>query len=325
MTIRGRLLRLARDKQVGFALIGSSMPSRTVHISEKGMRLERFMRIHFPDMPSGMLVGLMKRGKLTVDGDVATESRSLEPGQLVAIAQRDNEQKVVSRAQPTQKKLNPADAAFLTGITLYEDDDIIVFDKPSGLAVHPGSKITRDLDSMLVRMVPHGAERPVLAHRLDKDTSGVIVAAKRKDVATSLGKAFSGRDVEKEYRAIVAGLPEEGLIDIAIAKEATAKGGRMVAVHPTSPEALSAQTHVMIIDHHGGRTHVALFPETGRQHQLRVHMMLVGHPILGDMMYGDPATAPRLMLHAYRLRFKHPGRGWMDVEAPLPDGFTSFA
>jgi RluA family pseudouridine synthase len=288
------------------------------------MRLERFMRIHFPDVPFGMLGGLLKRGKLTVDGGPAIATQTLEPGQMIAIAHRDKPGipgPNASKAQPTQKALPQADRDFLNSITLYEDDDIIVFDKPSGLAVHPGSKVTRDLDSLLVRLVPHGAERPVLAHRLDKDTSGVIVAAKRKDVATALGKAFASRDVEKEYRAIVAGVPEAGLIDIAIAKEATPKGGRMVAVDPASPGALSAQTQVAIVATDGTRTHVALSPETGRQHQLRVHMALTGHPILGDALYGDAGSAPRLMLHAYRLRFQHPGKGWMEVEAPLPEEF----
>ncbi len=303
------------------------MPSRTVHISEKGMRLERFVRIHFPDVPFGMIGGLIKRGKLTVDGGPADGALTLEPGQVIAIAHRDKQNARsqaapgISSAQATQKALPEAERNFLTSITLYEDDDIFVFDKPSGLAVHPGSKITRDLDSLLVRYVPHGSERPVLAHRLDKDTSGVIVAAKRKDVAQALGKAFAGRDMEKEYRAIVAGVPEPQVIDIAIAKQETPKGGRMVAVDPASPEALSAETRVAIVEAFGSRAHVALFPETGRQHQLRVHMALIGHPILGDAMYGDATSAPRLMLHAYRLRFKHPAKGWMDAEAPLPEGF----
>jgi RluA family pseudouridine synthase len=300
------------------------MPSRTVHISEKGMRLERFMRIHFPEVPFGMLGGLLKRGKLTVDGGPADVAQTLEAGQVIAIAHRDKPGVPgpgASLAQATQKALPQADRDFLSSITLYEDDDIFVFDKPSGLAVHPGSKITRDLDSLLVRYVPHGAERPVLAHRLDKDTSGVIVAAKRKDVAQALGKAFETRDVEKEYRAVVAGVPEAGLIDIAIAKQDTPRGGRMVAVDPASPGALSAQTRVEIIAAGEARSHVALFPETGRQHQLRVHMALTGHPILGDAMYGDAGSAPRLMLHAYRLRFKHPAKGWMEVEAELPEGF----
>ncbi len=310
------------------------------------MRLDRFMRIHFPDVPFGMLAGLLKRGKLTVDGGPADGDQTLEPGQVVALPHRDKPGTPgpnASLAQTTQRKLDPADRDFLASITLYDDEDIFVFDKPSGLAVHPGSKITRDLDSLLVRYVPHGAERPVLAHRLDKDTSGVIVAAKRRDVAQKLGKAFETRDVEKEYRAIVSGVPDVaggvrladgqgqgasgqgmaagGLIDIAILKQETPRGGRMVAVDPRAAGALSAQTRVEIVEVVEGRSHVALFPETGRQHQLRVHLALIGHPILGDAMYGDAGSAPRLMLHAYRLRFKHPAKGWMDVEAPLPEGF----
>ncbi len=299
------------------------MPSRTVHLSENGMRLDRFMRIHFPDVPFGMVSSLTRRGKLTVDDCAAQADQSLKAGQVVSIAHREKQPKAAdpSKMRARHEALSDADRSFVQGMLLYEDEDIFIFDKPSGLAVHPGSKITRDLDSLLVRYVSSVVERPVLAHRLDKDTSGVLVAAKRKDIAQALGKAFAGRDVEKEYRAIVSGKPTSDIIDIAIAKKDTPKGGRMVAVDPKAPDALSALTRVSIVATSPAATHVALFPETGRQHQLRVHMALVGHPILGDALYGDPASAPRLMLHAYRLRFKHPSRGWMNIEAPLPQGF----
>ncbi len=295
------------------------MPARTVHISENGMRLDRFLRIHFAGAP--------RRGRLTVDGRPASGDAQLRAGQVVALEAggKPATDGAPSKSPAPAAPIDPETRAFLRSITLYEDDDIIAFDKPSGLAVHPGTKVTRDLDSMLAGLAGPGAERPVLAHRLDKDTSGLIVAAKRKDVAGRLGKAFASHDIVKEYRAIVAGNPQPGVIDIAIAKQATPRGGRMVAVDPSLPEALSARTRVEIIAAaaDGLSAHVALFPETGRQHQLRVHMALTGHPILGDPLYGDANSAPRLMLHAYRLRFRHPGKGWMDLEAPLSAGFAA--
>lgn len=318
------------------------MPSRTVHISENGMRLDRFLKIHF----GGVRLG-RNGARLTVDGKPVSPGEVLRAGQVVAVVERERAESTphpaVGHPSPQEGKgavvsprakpaLSAEDKAFLAGITLYEDEDIIVFDKPSGLAVHTGTKVTRDLDTLLAASAGEGEERPVLVHRLDKDTSGVIVAAKRADVARALGKAFAGRDVAKEYRAVVSGVPDlgllsrnrdgEGLIDIALVKRQTPKGGRMVAAGD-DPDGQSAVTRLRIIEaaSDGSRAHVALFPETGRQHQLRVHMALIGHPILGDPMYGDRSAAPRLLLHAHQLTFRHPRQGRMTVEAAIPPSF----
>jgi 23S rRNA pseudouridine955/2504/2580 synthase len=292
------------------------MTSRTVHLSEKGMRLDRFVRIHFPDLPAARAFSLMKQGRLKVDDKPADAAVRLVPGQVVAL---DAKVAPLKASLANWQPLGEADRAFLGRITLYEDTDLIVFDKPSGLAVHPGTKVTRDLDTLLAGLGDGTGERPVLVHRLDKDTSGVIVAAKSKAVAVKLGRAFAGHSVVKEYRAIVAGVPASGTIDMALKKVATPSGGRVVAAAPDDPEGQPARTRVAIVETDPSRrwAHVALFPETGRQHQLRAHMALTGHPILGDPLYGEPRAAPRLMLHAYRLTVE--GRGtW---EAPLPAVF----
>jgi RluA family pseudouridine synthase len=300
------------------------MPSRTVHISENGMRLDRFLKIHF----GGVRLG-RNGARLTVDGKPVSPAEVLRAGQVVALVERERAAAIESAL--VKPALSAEDRAFLASITLYEDEDIIVFDKPSGLAVHPGTRVTRDLDTLLAASHGEGEERPVLVHRLDKDTSGVIVAAKRADVARLLGKAFAGRDVAKECRAVVAGVPDlallprnrdgEGLIDIALVKRQTPAGGRMVAA-VDDPDGQHAVTRLRIIAaaDDGSRAHVALFPETGRQHQLRVHMALIGHPILGDALYGDRSAASRLLLHAHRLTFRHPRKGRITVEAPLPFG-----
>ncbi|MDR3372515.1 MAG: RluA family pseudouridine synthase [Ancalomicrobiaceae bacterium] len=300
------------------------MPSRTVHISETGMRLDRFLRIHF----KGVRVG-GKGGRLTVDGEAVTPGVVLRAGQTVAIAGGDGDAARPPGGDGSKAALPPlsdADRAFLAAITLYEDHELIVFDKPSGLAVHPGTKVTRDLDTLLARLAGPDGERPVLVHRLDKDTSGLLVAAKRRDIAARLGRAFAGREVAKLYRAVVSGDPGEGgerRIDMAIVKKATPKGGRMVAAEPGDPDALPAATIMRVVAVAADRSKaiVELKPETGRQHQLRVHMALCGHAILGDPLYGDPASAARLMLHAHRLKLKHPNGRFVEFEAPLPEGF----
>ena len=304
------------------------MAERTVHISEKGMRLDRFVRIHFPDLPFGLLSSVLKRGRLTVDGRRARATDRLAAGQVVALAERDGEDGSARRGEDRRGRAMPAieppsaeERAFLAGITLYEDDDLMVFDKPSGLPVHAGTRTDGDLDSLLARMVDARGERPVLVHRLDKDTSGVLVAAKSRAIAGVLGKAFSTRAVEKSYLAVVSGVPErrEGLIEIALRKIETPRGGRMSAAGAGEAGALAAATDYRVVEGRHGIAIMSLKPLTGRQHQLRAHMALIGHPILGDRLYGG-AAGPRLMLHAARIAFRHPRGGDVVFEAaPGPD------
>jgi 23S rRNA pseudouridine955/2504/2580 synthase len=211
-------------------------------------------------------------------------------------------------------------------MTLYDDAALIVFDKPTGLAVHKGTRTERDLDSMLAALADAGGNRPVLVHRLDKETSGLLVAARTKEIAARLGRVFSGRRIAKTYVALVAGVPDptSGTIGRALKKVATPRGGRMVEADPTEPEALSAETAYEVLEiRDGGRSSlVRLEPHTGRQHQLRVHMALTGHPILGDRLYGRAGSAPRLMLHAHRLEFHDAALGKYAFEAPIPSIFA---
>lgn len=298
--------------------------SRTVHVSEKGMRLDRFVRIHFPDIPYGRLASLLKHGAMTVAGRRAKPADRLAAGDVVTI--------VAQAAAPprragegTAPPLSEDERAFIAAITIHEDDDLLVFDKPPGLAVHGGSGTTRDLDGLLARMIGPDGDRPVLVHRLDKDTSGLLVAVKRRPLAGVLGKAFATRRIEKEYRAVVAGVPDAaGTIDVALKKAETSHGGRMVRADPSDPDAQTALTRFrrLAARPDGAASLVALFPETGRTHQLRVHMALAGHPILGDRLYGDEAAAERLMLHAHRLVLQHPREHrTLTLEAPVPAVF----
>lgn len=298
---------------------------RTVHGSEKGMRLERFLRIHAPRAPAAAV--LLKQGRLTVDGRKARAGDALVPGQVVRLAEPAARSSGEVRGAGDGRGAGPSaeERALLARITLFEDADLLVFDKPSGLAVHRGTRTTGDLDSILAKLVDAEGERPRLVHRLDKDTSGLLVAARHRRLAETLGRAFATRAVEKTYLAVVAGVPEPrvGRIETALKKVETAAGGRMVAAADDDPEGHAAATswEVVEVAADGRSCLVALRPETGRQHQLRVHMRLLGHPILGDRLYGDARAAPRLMLHAHRLRLPDGAGGARDFMAPVPEGF----
>jgi RluA family pseudouridine synthase len=293
---------------------------RVVHTSEKGMRLDRFLRIHAPRAPAAAV--LLKQGRLTVDGRKARAGDALAAGQVVRLAEPTARAPVEAGSAGGA---SPAERDLLARITLFEDDDLIVFDKPSGLAVHRGTRTTEDLDSILAKLVDAEGERPRLVHRLDKDTSGLLVAAKHGRLAESLGRAFASRAVEKTYLAVVDGVPEPrtGRIATPLKKVATAKGGRMVAAAADDPQGLSAATGWEVLEAaaDGRSCLVAFHPESGRQHQLRVHASLLGHPILGDRLYGDGRAAPRLMLHAHRLVLPDGHGGTRAFVAPVPAGF----
>lgn len=295
---------------------------RVVHTSERGMRLDRFLRIHAPRAPAAAV--LLKQGRLTVDGRRLRASDGLAAGQVVRIAEPPPR-----AAAGPGRAVTPADRDLLARITLFEDDDLIVFDKPSGLAVHKGTRTTDDLDSILAKLVDAEGERPRLVHRLDKDTSGLLVAARHGRLAERLGRAFASRAVEKTYLAVVERVPSPptGRIETPLKKVTTARGGRMVAALPGDPEGLAAATAWEVIEAapDGRSSLVAFRPETGRQHQLRVHASLIGHPILGDRLYGAAATAPRLMLHAHRLVLPDGRGGTRTFVAPPPPGFAPAA
>jgi 23S rRNA pseudouridine955/2504/2580 synthase len=298
---------------------------RVVHVSEKGMRLDRFLRIHAPDLAHGAAIGLMRSGRLTVDGRPFRLADGLSAGQVVRIAPAP------SRPAGPAATLDPRTVAAartrLDAMTLFADADLVVFDKPSGLPVHPGSRTSDNLDDLLVALIDEGGERPRLVHRLDRETSGVILAARTRAVAAKLGRAFETRAVAKTYLAVVEGVPAEteGRISLPLAPRDTAKGGRMVAVAPDAPDAIAAETDWRLLAAAADRgcALLELHPATGRRHQLRAHLAAVGHPILGDALYGRRGGAARLMLHARRLVVPSPRGGRLEVAAPIPQAFLA--
>jgi 23S rRNA pseudouridine955/2504/2580 synthase len=225
--------------------------------------------------------------------------------------------------------ISAADTALVRAMVVHEDNSLIAFNKPAGLAVQAGSGVARSLDEMMAAFAKSNGKRPRLVHRLDQGTSGVIVAAKTQPVAAKLSEAFAGRDVQKTYLALVKGrLPpaETGVIDAALVKVEEGGKARMILARPDRKGAQAARTGWRVIAREGAYALMQMSPETGRMHQIRVHLMSLGCPILGDALYGEgQATAPRLMLHAAKLDLPHPEGGKLVVEAPVPDDFRAAA
>jgi len=205
----------------------------------------------------------------------------------------------------------------LRALLLYRDDDLLVLNKPAGIAVHKGCKTEDDLEAYFGQLAFEQPEPPKLAHRLDKDTSGCLLLGRHPAAPTRLGKLFMQGRVEKSYRAVVDGAPPaaEGRLSQPLRKLATPAGGRMCPVE-NGPEAV---TDWRVLDSKNGLSWLELSPRTGRTHQLRAHCALLGCPILGDRLYGGGGEI-RLHLHAYRLQLclQPPG---IDVIAPLPPEF----
>ena len=225
--------------------------------------------------------------------------------------------------------ISAEDTALVRAMVLHEDNSIIAFNKPAGLAVQAGSGVARSLDDLMAAFAKSNGKRPRLVHRLDQGTSGVIVAAKTQPVAAKLSEAFAGRDVHKTYLALVKGrLPpaETGVADAALVKVEEGGKARMIIARPDRKGAQAARTGWRVLVRNGEFGLMQMSPETGRMHQIRVHLMALGCPILGDALYGEgQATAPRLMLHAAKLELPHPEGGKLVLEAPLPADFQASA
>jgi 23S rRNA pseudouridine955/2504/2580 synthase len=304
----------------------SAVETRCVERDEDGMRLDRWFRSHYADLPHSRLEKLLRTGQVRVDGGRAKASTRLAAGQTVRVPPLPT---TAALTVPDQRALTKAERAFLASITLYEDDDIMVLNKPPGIAVQGGTKTTHHLDRLLEALGDSPKTRPRLVHRLDHDTSGVLVVAKRREVAAKLGRAFQTRSVRKIYWALVKGVPKppQGKVEAAVVKAAGPEGDRVRKARPGEQErAQSAVTLYAVVDRAAQQVSwLSLKPVTGRQHQLRAHMAILGHPILGDEKYHGDRDLPegvenKLHLHARRISFPHPsGKGIVDVTAPLPE------
>jgi 23S rRNA pseudouridine955/2504/2580 synthase len=299
----------------------SGVETVTVRPEEGAGRLDRWFRRHYPGLGHGRLEKLLRTGQIRVDGRRAKAGDPLVPGQRVRVPPLPE----TPPAAPPAPRVRPQDAALLRDAVLHRDDWAIVLNKPAGLAVQGGSGTERHLDALLDELRFDGAERPRLVHRLDKDTSGVLLLARTAAAATFFTRAFRDKGARKLYWALVAGRPSppQGRIALALAKGG---GPGRERVRADAAGGKSAITHYRVIDHAGARASwLALLPVTGRTHQLRAHCAALGTPILGDGKYGGHAAhlpggaaAHRLNLHARSLQIAHPAGGILRVTAPLP-------
>ena len=227
--------------------------------------------------------------------------------------------------------LSPAEVAFVRAMVIHEDADVIALNKPPGLSSQGGRIAAHTLDDLLFAFAKSSGVRPRLVHRLDRDTSGVILTARSQPAAAFLGKAMMSRRVKKTYLAIVAPgapHPREGGVEAPLRRENQGREAYVKVCAADHPDAQEASTRYRALAANDVAALVELAPRTGRMHQLRVHMASIGRPIAGDPRYGGAlvlagVAAPRLMLHAAALTFPHPAGGERRIEAPLPEDMRS--
>ena len=298
-----------------------------VTADEAGMRLDRWFKVHFPQVTFAYLNKLTRTGQVRVGAGRVKTSTRLAAEQEIRVPPLAFDKRPADTPKADVKPLTKEERRLFDAMVIHEDRDLYVLNKPSGFAVQGGTKTHHHLDGLLMGLGVELGERPLLIHRLDRDTSGVIVVAKRRAVASALGKLFATRAVKKTYWAVVQGIPKpaQGRVEAALIKAKGLEGDRMrPSQKGEEDDEQHAVTHYAVIDKVSTMAAwVSLKPITGRQHQLRAHMQLIGTPILGDEKYGGNAAMPegvskRLHLHARRLVFPHPRDGTVDVTAPLP-------
>jgi 23S rRNA pseudouridine955/2504/2580 synthase len=294
----------------------------TVEDDAADSRLDRFLRRQVVGLTQGIIQKQLRAGKIRVNGKRAEASLHIAAGDVVTLPALPPP----STEKPPRQvmRLDAGQIRDLTAMVLYRDDDVIVLNKPAGLATQGGTGIGMHLDGMLDALMFDAPERPKLVHRLDKDTSGVLLLARTRAVAAKLSTAFRGRDVEKTYLALLWGVPPEhaGRIDLSLLRVQTPGNSHAEPAKRDDEDAKRAITEYKILDYAGRKFALAeLRPQTGRMHQLRAHCLALGTPIVGDAAYGAAfaeGLAAQLHLHAFRLKVPHPAGGYLTVEAKLP-------
>lgn len=290
---------------------------KIVQGKDAGTRLDSFLVSHIPDNSRSFVQKLIKNNLVSVNKGFCKNNYRVKKGDRILIT------------IPKPQRLT-VEAADIPLDIVYEDDWLVIVNKPAGMAVHPapGNRTDTLVNALLYRYdnLPevNGITRPGIVHRLDKDTTGLLVVAKNERVHRDLAEQFKERSVNRRYIALVKGTIEEdgGTIEAPIGRHLTNRK-RMAVVARNSRYAVS---HFEVIKRHSGYTLVEVRLETGRTHQIRVHMHYIGHPVIGDTKYGSPGdlAAEKLMLHAAVLGFVHPKKkGYVEFEAPLPEYFQS--
>jgi len=306
------------------------MSIQTANIAgdEDGIRLDRWFKRHYPALTHGRLEKLLRTGQVRLDGKRAKASDHVAVGQAVRLPPQVVHDKVkeAPRAAP-----RPESTGNLQDAVLYMDKSVIVLNKPPGLATQGGSGLTQHVDGMLDSLAFEKNQRPRLVHRLDRDTSGVLVIARTVPAAASLAKSLAERDARKIYWALTKGVPNphRGTIKLALAKEGGhgphGRDERMAGVDADDENAKFAITQYVVLGKASEEyAWVAARPVTGRTHQIRVHLASLGTPIVGDFKYGGVesrgrgAIPDKLHLHARSIDIARPDGGRLSVTAPLP-------
>lgn len=306
----------------------------TVASGDADQRLDRWFKQHFPTLGHGRLEKMLRKGHIRVDGKRAKAAQRLEEGQAVRVppippAASEANIRPGERAREKTAPLppDPELVETLTDAILYKDDEVLILNKPAGLAVQGGSKTQSHLDGALDELRFGAPDRPRLVHRLDRHTSGVLVLARTVAAARWLTAAFRAKETTKVYWAVVVGdpQPDRGTIELPLAKRSAGSAGEKVVVDRR--EGKRAVTEYAVIERLGTKAAwVALRPVTGRTHQLRVHMTEIGTPILGDGKYGGGAAfldvsglEERMHLHAREISLTRPNGTVLTVSAPLPE------
>jgi 23S rRNA pseudouridine955/2504/2580 synthase len=297
----------------------------TVTADEANMRVDRFLEARFPGLSFSHIQRVVRKGELRVNGKRADSKDRLEEGQSVRIPplKLDAPKAAASFSEASKKTLDA-----LKDMILFEDDDVMVLNKPAGLAVQGGSGITRHVDQMLETMRDAKGQRPRLVHRLDRETSGCLLVAKTRFAATALTGSFRHRSARKIYWALVAGVPKpkQGRISTYLAKEESEDDSIMRVAAHGDEGASHAVTYYAVVETSAAKlAWVSLKPVTGRTHQLRAHMAHIDHAIVGDPKYFNKENwqlpgglQNRLHLLARRIVIPHPRGGFIDATAPLP-------
>ncbi len=290
----------------------------TAASEDAGLRLDAFLAERLPDLSRSRVQQLLERGCILVEGKPGKKNRRLNAGERITL----------DLPEPAEADPEPEEIPLYN---LFEDEDLLVINKPKGMVVHPAPG--HESGTLVNALLHHcgdslsgigGVKRPGIVHRLDKDTSGLMLAAKTDRAHASLAAQLGDHSLHRVYAALLIGTPRlgEGLVDLPVGRHPRDRKKMAAGV----PGGRSAVTHYRVLESFPGYSYVECVLETGRTHQIRVHMASLGHPVAGDPLYGGKCSLPlsRQCLHAREICFRHPVTGEeMTFSCPLPPEFTA--